>query len=144
MNGRELYDIVIVEDDPGEQKLLKLLLKDTEYIVNPFFLSDGEEAINYFKSLNDEKQKAQKIDLILLDLNLPKINGSEVLKYIKSTPHLRRIPVVVLTTSANNSDVLMSYDNGAAGFIRKPTVFEEYRHVFKNMLHYWFQVCIIP
>jgi len=127
MNLREPYDIIVVEDDPGEQKLLKIVLKDSEYIINLRFLNDGEEATNYFLDMKDEAKKIPKTDLIFLDLNLPKINGSEVLKTIKSVPAARKIPVVVLTTSANHNDVLMAYESGAAGFVRKPTVFEEYR-----------------
>jgi CheY-like chemotaxis protein len=144
MSGNEeIFNLLVIEDDPGEQKLIKIMVSGSGFNCNIKYMNDGEEAINFFDSLQAEEDGIEKFNLIFLDLNLLKINGIEVLKKIKQTPLLKNIPVVVLTTSNNKKDINMAYEAGASGYIRKPTTAEEYEKSIKIILQYWFEVCIL-
>jgi two-component system response regulator len=140
----ESYHLLVIEDDQSEQKLLKMMIKGSSYNCNVDFINDGEEAINFIRkfSLNDDK--SNKIDLILLDLNLPKVRGVEVLQAFRQNQYFKKVPIVVLTTSNNSTDVTDAYETGASGYIRKPSVIEEYEEAIKILFNYWFSLCLIP
>lgn len=135
--------MLAVEDDMSEQKLLKMTAKQSGYPVSFTFLNDGEEALIYFSTIAKNAAAAELPDLIILDLNLPKANGIEVLQSLKSYPRLKSIPVIILTTSNNSSDLNAAYEEGAAGYIRKPAVFEDYAKTMQRVFDYWFGTCLL-
>lgn len=141
---QETYNILVIEDEQSEQKLIKMLFKSSGYNVKLKFINDGEEAISFIGSFENNETNNEKIHLILLDLNLRKINGIEVLRTLKSNHLLKPVPVLVLTTSNNQSDIDLAYIEGASGYIRKPAVFEEYEKKIEVILNYWLNICILP
>ena len=141
---KEVFNILVIEDDISEQKLIKMLIKDSGFNAEINILNDGEEAIHFINSSPETGELFPKIDLIFLDLNLPKINGIDVLLAIKRHKKLRILPVIVLTTSNSTNDVAIAYESGASGYIRKPSVIDEYEKTISGILHYWFEICLIP
>lgn len=141
--NKEIYQVLAAEDDMSEQKLLKMTAKQSGYPVSFTFLNDGEEALTYFSTIAKNAATAELPDLIILDLNLPKANGIEVLQSLKSYPRLKSIPVIILTTSNNSSDLKAAYEEGAAGYIRKPAVFEDYAKTMQRVFDYWFGTCLL-
>jgi CheY-like chemotaxis protein len=141
---QETFNILVIEDELSEQKLIKMLIKNSGYNIKLKFINDGEEATKFISSFANNESINEKIDLIFLDLNLPKINGIVVLKTLKNNYHLKSIPVLVLTTSNNQSDINLAYIEGASGYIRKPAVFEEYEKKIEVILNYWLNICILP
>lgn len=141
--NKEIYQVLAAEDDMSEQKLLKMTAKQSGYPVSFTFLNDGEEALTYFSTIVKNAAAAELPDLIILDLNLPKANGIEVLQSLKSYPRLKSIPVIILTTSNNSSDLNAAYEEGAAGYIRKPAVFEDYAKTMQRVFDYWFGTCLL-
>ena len=130
--------ILLVEDNPddvliAERSLTKGVMKDRSdlYVVN-----DGQEALDFLKH-EGEHQSAPRPDLILLDLKLPKLNGHEVLAAIKADESLKRIPVIVMTVSEREEDMVKAYDSGAAGYITKPPSSAEFSKVIETVLDYW-------
>jgi DNA-binding response OmpR family regulator len=109
------------------------------------FLEDGEELFDYLNNKGKYENAENPLPgLILLDLNMPKKDGREVLKELKESQQFRRIPVIILTTSKAEEDVLRSYDLGVSSFITKPVTFEELVHVVKNIGKYWFEIVELP
>lgn len=136
--------ILLIEDDLGDQKLIKRSILKFDPDIKIMVLQDGEEAIDF---LNVEKKNISNMvipDLILLDLNLTKINGLSVLEYIKSSKRIKRIPVVILTTSNAETDVNNCYENFACGYFRKPTTINEFELKINSILNYWFEIGILP
>ncbi len=138
------YNLLVIEDDLSEQKLIKLMLKTSGYSFVTKFIDDGEEAVNFINSFIINKDVLGKIHLVLLDLNLPKVNGIDILKAIKSNQQLHQTPVVVLTTSNNKSDIISAYEAGASGYVRKPSSVDEYEKIIKQVFDYWFSACLTP
>ena len=133
--------ILLVEDDPGDQKLIKQSLAN-EKIINEFHITDnGEEALEYLQGSKDGNAKTPMPDLILLDLNMPGIGGKEFLQRIKSDDELCTIPVVILTTSNTDHDILESYKLQAAGYVNKPVSLEQFQEVMHGLTEYWFVIC---
>ncbi|RKS03157.1 response regulator [Flavobacterium sp. 102] len=137
------YKILLIEDNEGDIFLIKEAFKETNFQGDITEIKDGDAAIDYFlkKKANDEDFS---IDLVLLDVNLPKRNGHEVLKFIKSTPYLKHIPVVVFTTSSAKSDIQKAYKNAANSFITKPIDSEGFQEVIARIQNYWFSVTQLP
>ncbi len=134
--------ILTAEDDPDDCMLVKEAFRESGEVSQLNFVEDGIELLQY---LHHEKSFASaktspRPDLILLDLNMPRKDGRETLAEIKADPDLRSIPVVVLTTSSAEEDVLYTYDLGAAGFITKPSTFQGLVEVVKGLKRYWFEV----
>lgn len=119
-------EILLIEDDPGDTLITTEALRLSKVINRLSTVTDGAQALAY---LRGEVEGAVRPDLILLDLNLPKVSGLEVLAAVKTSPDLRRIPVVVLTTSAAEEDVLRSYDHHANAYITKPVDFDRFVEV---------------
>ena len=119
-------EILLVEDDPGDTLITTEALSLSKLSNTLRTLSDGEQALAY---LRGETEGAVRPDLILLDLNLPRLSGTEVLREVKASPELRRIPVIVLTTSTAEEDILRSYDLHANAYIAKPVDFDRFVEV---------------
>jgi two-component system response regulator len=136
-------EILLVEDNPGDAELVQVALEDAKVRNNLHVVPDGVEAMAY---LRKERQydNVKRPVLILLDLNLPKKDGREVLKEIKSDENLRQIPVVVMTTSTDEEDILKAYDMQANCYITKPVDFEQFMKVVKTIESFWFTVVQLP
>lgn len=142
MSQRHL-DILLVDDDPGDCRLVQETLGEGRRVSKVHVVNDGDEALDYLKGRGAHK-KAARPDLVLLDLNMPRKDGREALKELKSDPKLRRIPVVVLTTSKAEEDVVRSYDLGVNSFITKPVDFQQFVDVVKTLTQYWLQLVQLP
>lgn len=143
MSGGNEISILLVEDDPDHVDLTRIALQTARVPFGLEVVMDGTEALQYLRC-EDPYRSAQAPDLILLDLNLPKLDGREVLRTIKSDPELCRIPVIVLTTSSDSADVEVAYQNHANSFITKPTDFDEFLHAIETMHEYWLSVVRLP
>jgi len=132
-----------VEDNPGDVRLTKEALKEGKVRNNMFVATDGEEALTFLRQ-EGKYVEACRPDLILLDLNLPKKSGREVLEEIKADPDLKRIPVVVLTVSKDEQDVLKSYNLHANCYITKPVDLEQFIEVVKSIEDFWLTVVMLP
>lgn len=136
-------EILLVEDNPGDVRLTEEALKEGKVINRLSVVGDGVEAMAY---LRKEGGYAEAVtpDLILLDLNLPRKDGREVLRDVKSDPALRKIPIVVLTTSKDERDILKSYDLHANCYITKPVDFEQFISVVRAIENFWLTVVKLP
>jgi len=133
--------ILLVEDDLGDQKLIKKSLT-TGKIANELHIVDSaEEALAYLRRAKNGYDETPMPDLILLDLNMPGMGGKELLKHIKSNNEFDTIPVVILTTSDSDRDILESYKLQAAGYVKKPVSLGEFQNVMQNLNEYWFVIC---
>jgi CheY-like chemotaxis protein len=136
-------EILLVEDNPGDVRLTKESLRDAKVHNNMAVASDGLEALAF---LHREGKYAAvtRPDLILLDLNLPRMNGFEVLDAIKEDADLKRIPVVVLTTSQAEQDIIQSYNLYANAYVTKPVDLEQFIKVIKAIESFWFEIVKLP
>ena len=137
------HNILLIEDNPGDVRLTKEAFKESKKNINLEVVTDGIEALKY---LHNEGQYSNKPlpDIILLDLNLPKCDGREVLAAIKADSTLKRIPVVVLTTSKAEVDVIKSYDLHANCFINKPIDFDKFFDIIHKIEEFWLSTIILP
>lgn len=132
-------EILLVEDNPGDVDLTLEALEEARVRNTVQVVEDGVEALRYLRR-EGKYADVRRPDLVLLDLNLPKKDGREVLEQIKDDPALRRIPVVVLTTSDSEKDVLESYDRHAAAYIVKPVNFDQFAEVVRSIEGFWLSV----
>ncbi len=142
MTGRPI-EILMVEDSPSDQLIALEALSYAKLANNLHFVNDGVAAMAFLRREN-EYVEAPRPDLILLDLNLPRKDGREVLAEIKSDEALKRIPVVILTTSRSEEDVLRSYGLHANCYITKPVDFPQFADVVRSIEHFWFSVVTLP
>lgn len=140
--GRPI-EILLVEDNPGDVRLTREALKEGKVKNNLHVAKDGVEALDFLHRRAGNAD-AVRPDLILLDLNLPRKNGREVLADIKADASLRRIPVVVLTVSQAEEDILSTYDLGANCFITKPVDLKQFLRVVKAVDDFWLSVVVLP
>jgi CheY-like chemotaxis protein len=138
--------ILYAEDDEEDRMLMKDALEESRLTNELHMVEDGEEMMEYLyrRGKYSDLSSTPLPGLILLDLNMPRKDGREALKEIKTQPHLRRIPVVVLTTSKAEEDIIRSYDLGVSGFIIKPVTFESLVDVIKTLGKYWFEIVELP
>jgi CheY-like chemotaxis protein len=136
-------EILLVEDNPGDVRLAEEALIDARMANNLRVVSDGVAALAYLRR-EGPYENAPRPDLVLLDLNLPKKDGREVLGEIKEDPDLRTIPVVVLTTSDAEVDVVRSYELHANAYVRKPVDFDAFIEVIRTIEDFWFSVVKLP
>ena len=136
-------NILLVEDNPGDIRLTQEVLKEGKVYNTLSVVENGVQAISFLKKEN-EYQDVQTPDLILLDLNLPKKDGREVLFDIKNDPDLKKIPVVVLTTSQAEEDILKVYDLNANCFISKPVDLGQFIDVIKSIKDFWLSIVKLP
>ena len=146
MSSRKPITILMADDDPDDRMLTKDALAES-LLLNTFeTVEDGEELMDYLlhKGKFSGEAARPRPGLILLDLNMPRKDGREALKEIKSHPELRSIPVVVMTTSKAEEDIIATYDLGVNSFITKPVTFEGLVDVLRIIGKYWFEVVELP
>jgi two-component system, chemotaxis family, response regulator Rcp1 len=144
MSGRgEPVEILLVEDNPGDVRLTKEALREGKVYNNLHWAKDGVEALEFLRR-EGKHAKAPRPDIILLDLNLPKKDGREVLEIIKGDDTLKNIPVVVLTTSKAEEDVVRSYALHANCYVTKPVDLEKFIVVVKSIDRFWLTVVTLP
>lgn len=143
MTGQAPIDILLVEDNPGDIRLTQEALKEGKISNILHVATDGEQALDFLYKRGKHKD-APTPDIILLDLNLPRINGRQVLEQIKGHESLRRIPVVVLTTSTAEEDIVRSYDLHVNCYICKPVDMDQFIKVVKTIDEFWFSVVKLP
>ena len=136
-------EILLVEDSPGDARLTAEALKDAKVLNNMNVVVDGVEAMAFLRR-QGSYDKAPRPDLILLDLNLPKKDGREVLAEIKQDPTLADIPVVILTTSAAEQDIVRSYKLHANAYVTKPVDLDKFLSVIKAIERFWLSVVQLP
>lgn len=139
---RNSFNILLIEDNLGDVRLTKEALKETKLPVNLSTVIDGSEALNYLLKIKGYED-AVTPDLILLDLNLPKKDGREVLKAIKTNTNLLSIPVVVLTTSNAEKDIKECYELHANCIMNKPVDFDDFFKAIKNVVEFWSNLPIV-
>jgi len=138
------FDILLVEDEPADAKLVRSALKESRVYYNLHHVADGIEALAFLRRTGANYRQAPRPDLILLDLNMPRMNGREFLAAVKADGDLVGIPVVVLTTSDVERDVVASYKLGAAGYITKPVDMEQFVDAIRQIGSYWFTLTRLP
>lgn len=136
-------EILLVEDNAGDVRLTMEALKESKVRNTLNVVNDGVEALAYLRCSGKYKN-ASRPDIMLLDLNLPKKDGREVLEEIKQDDKLKEIPVVVLTTSKSEQDIVKAYSNHANCFITKPVDFGQFVEIIKTIEHFWFNVVKLP
>jgi CheY-like chemotaxis protein len=141
-NAPETIKILLVEDNPGDIELTRLAFEESKLLIDLSVVSDGVAAISFLQ----QRQAAKLVqpDLVLLDLNLPKMNGQEVLAKLKIDQDLKRIPVIVLTTSQAEEDILSAYNAYASGYITKPVSFDQFIKVIQSIENFWFTIVKLP
>lgn len=136
------FEILLVEDDAADARLAQIALKESKVLCNVSHVRDGVEAMDYLHKL--ERDAARLPDLMLLDLNMPRKDGRQVLEEMRGHARFRSIPVVVLTTSDVDRDVASSYSLGANSYVTKPMDVDEFCAVIRGIENYWFSVVKLP
>ena len=142
MDTLETTVVLLVEDDAGDQKLVKKALADRENGNKLYVVGNGEEALEYLQRSKCGDAESPWPNLILLDLNMPGMGGKEFLRRIKADDDLCSIPVVVLTVSDLETDILESYKLNAAGYVRKSTSLKEFQKAVSRLATYWFRTSL--
>lgn len=141
-NGLQPVHILLVEDNPNDVEMTRRALRKGQIPNQLTVARDGQEALDILEAAKRDMESGP--GLILLDLNLPRVSGLEVLEQIKSDPHLKRIPVIVLTTSTREEDVVGTYNLGVNTFITKPVRFEDFIKVVATIQEYWVVIATLP
>jgi two-component system, response regulator len=138
--------ILVIDDDPADQFLVQEAMRTANLHYDLRLVSDGDEAIEYVyhRGRYSDGRKAPRPDLILLDLNMPRLNGRHVARAIKADPNFRAIPIVVLTTSRLEQDVEELYQTGVNSYIRKPANFDEFTEALRDLSTYWLGRATLP
>lgn len=142
-NGAKQIEILLVEDNEGDARLAKEALKESKIKNEIHVVADGVEAMAFLRK-EGAYAGSPRPDLVLLDLNLPKKDGRQVLAEIKSDEHLKRIPVVILTTSKDEEDVLRTYNLHANCYITKPIDLDQFVKVVRSVEDFWFTIVRLP
>lgn len=141
--NRKLIDILLVEDNPGDTRLTQEVFKEVSIKNKLSIVIDGEEAMLFLRKIGKYKNEGTP-DIILLDLNLPKKDGRQVLEEIKTDEVLMLIPVIVLTTSSSEKDILSTYAHHGNCFITKPIDYNQFMNVIKTIEKFWFTIAKLP
>ena len=136
--------ILLVEDDPGDQKLIKVSLKNQKIANELYVVGSGEEGMDFLYHRGNYSAETPFPDLILLDLKMPGMGGKEFLRRIKQDEKMKKIQVVILTSSDSEKDILDSYNLQASGYVKKPVELEDFKRVVKEIEAYWFIICKLP
>ncbi|HQV47787.1 MAG: response regulator [Dokdonella sp.] len=139
----QVVEILLVEDNEGDIRLTREALKEGRIRNRLNVVSDGEQALRFLRR-EQEFAGMPRPDLVLLDLNLPRLDGREVLAAIKKDPDLKQIPVVVLTSSRADEDLLKAYDSHANCYISKPVGFEDFMQVIRSIENFWLTIVVLP
>ena len=144
INGRPAV-ILLAEDDPGDQELTRRALEEVKIRNELHIVKDGEEALDYLfrRGKYANPTISPRPDLLLLDLNLPKIDGCQVLQRLRADESLRRLAIVILTTSQHEEDIIRTYDLGANSYITKPMELQQFMQVVQGLEAYWFQIVVL-
>jgi two-component system response regulator len=146
-NGHKAMTILMAEDDPDDRILTREAMESAHVANDLRFVNDGQYLMDYLRregDYADPEADAPMPGIILLDLNMPRMDGREALAEIKSDPELRKIPVVVLTTSKAEEDIAKTYDLGVNSFITKPVTFTALVEVMQTWSRYWFEIVDLP
>jgi len=143
LTGGRQARVLLVEDNEADVRLTREALREAEVAVDLVAVADGEQALEYLRS-DGEHAGAERPDLILLDLNLPKKNGLEVLEEVRGDTQLRRIPVIMLTTSSSARDVAACYDRGVNCYVVKPLDLDDFTSLVQSINRFWFEVARLP
>lgn len=145
-SSRKSITILIADDDADDRLMIRDALEENRLANNLKFVEDGEELMDYLLRQGKYRsiEKSPRPGLILLDLNMPKKDGREALSEIKNHPELKRIPVVVLTTSKTEEDIYRTYHLGVNSFITKPVTFDSLVNITKDLGRYWFEIVELP
>jgi two-component system response regulator len=142
---KTVHAILLVEDNPADVKITQRALKESGVGVDLIVVRDGQEAVDYlFRKGPHAGGSWRSPSLILLDLNLPRMTGREVLERVRANPDLRAVPVVVLTTSRRQEDVQQMYASGANTYIEKPQDFNRFVQVLQTIHQYWLDTALLP
>jgi CheY-like chemotaxis protein len=146
MKPTRVIEILIADDDAEDTMLIRDALKESRLKNGIQSVEDGEELMQYLRNEGkySDKKKYPTPGIILLDLNMPKMDGREALKEIKADKNLRSIPIVILTTSKAEEDILKTYNLGVSSFITKPVKFSTMVDVMKTLNKYWFEIVELP
>lgn len=144
MNKSKPITILMADDDPDDRLLLREAFEENHILNNLETVEDGEELMDFLHRRGRYENSEVTPGLVLLDLNMPRKSGLEALKEIKSDEKLRRLPVVILTTSKAEEDIIRSYDLGVNSFIVKPVTFDSLVELVKDLDRYWFQIVEVP
>ncbi|WP_323674276.1 response regulator [Halorubellus sp. PRR65] len=136
-------EILLAEDNPGDVKLTEKAFEQGQVLNNFNVVNDGEEALQYLRQ-EGEYADAEPVDLLLLDLNMPRKSGDEVLKEMTDDPQLQRVPTVVLTSSSAEADIAKSYDHNANAYLTKPVDFDGLLDVVDRIEGFWLSVVRYP
>jgi len=143
ITGNRNMEVLLVEDNPGDVRLTQEALRDSNISLRLHVVPDGEAALNYLRKENSYAD-ATRPDLILLDLNLHKRDGRQVLKDVKSDPHLRQIPIVILTTSRAEQDIVAAYTLYANCYIQKPVDLNKFLEIVRAIEDFWLTIVALP
>ena len=143
LNSLQAIEVLLIDDDEADVLLTLRALKNDRVLNNIHVVRDGVEAMNFLRRQGPFAD-APRPDIIFLDLNMPRMDGREVLQAIKSDKKLATIPVIVLTVSAAEEDIVRSYDLGCSSFIIKPVDFEQFVKTIRGLGHYWFELVALP
>ncbi len=140
------HAILLVEDNPADIKITERAVRESGFPVELLVVRDGQEALEYLLRQGEHALSPnwRNPDLILLDLNLPRMTGLEVLQRIRATPALKAVPVIVLTTSRRHEDVQSTYAAGANTYIEKPQNFQKFVQVLQTIQRYWLDMALLP
>ena len=136
--------ILLVEDDPGDQKLITVSLRNQKLGNEVRIAGSGEEAMDFLYQRGKYSHETSRPDLILLDLNMPGMGGKEFLRRIKEDEKMKTIPVIILTSSDSDDDIIDTYNLHASGYVKKPVKLEDFKRVMKQIKEYWFVLCRLP
>lgn len=136
-------NLLLVEDNDGDVRLIKEAFKESKVLNGLSVVSDGEEALDYLHK-RGSYQSSVKPDLIILDLNLPKLSGFDVLAEIRSAPHLKKIPVVIFSSSTSENDILRSYELKANSYVSKPSDFDAFLEAVRTIEEFWLRTVRLP
>jgi len=139
----KLVHVLLVEDNEGDILLIKEAFEDAKIHINISVVKDGKEAMDFVNKAN-KYVDAETPDLLLLDINLPKRNGHEVLQYIKQKEQLKHIPVVILTTSSADKDINLSYNNYVNCYITKPVDVNDFLSIVSTIENFWISIVKLP
>ena len=138
-----IVNVLLVEDSPGDVRLTREAFREANGSVQLHVASDGVEAMAFLRH-EGEYRDSPRPDFILLDLNLPRMDGREVLAHVKADPSLRMIPTVILTTSDAGADVLKSYELNANAYLRKPVTLEAFETLVRSINDFWLTKVVLP
>lgn len=141
---QKLFTVLLVEDERADAELVRMAFEEGRLLVDLHHVEDGVEALEFLRRSSDRFAAAPRPDIVLLDLNMPRMNGREFLAEVKGDPTLCSVPVVVLTTSDVERDVVQSYQLGAAGYVIKPVDIDQFVQVVRGIEQYWVTIVNLP